>query len=77
MIKETGHFISQHVDAIKNGADSIAIAGVAAAIMNWVPPITAVFSLIYILVRLYETETMQKLLGKKKNEQGSSEEKSD
>lgn len=36
------------------------------AYFAWIPEATAVASLIWVLLRIYETETVKKLLGKEK-----------
>ena len=48
----------------KQGID-IAAGGVTlGAYFAWIPEATAVASLVWVLLRIYETATVQKLLGK-------------
>jgi len=46
-------------------AIDVAAGGVTlGAYFQWIPEATAVASLIWVLLRIYETNTVQKLLGK-------------
>ena len=47
-------------------ADAAAGATIVASIMQWIPEVSAVVGLVYLLVRLYETDTVQKLVKRKK-----------
>ena len=38
---------------------------VGMTLMEWLPAIAAIFSIIWTCIRLYETETVKKWLGKK------------
>lgn len=42
--------------------DAISLSWVVAAILNYVPAITAVVSLVWVCIRLYETKTVQGLI---------------
>jgi hypothetical protein len=76
MIKQTADFIQHHVEAIKVAADGTAVSVAGAAWLGWVPDVTAFFALVYMLIRIYETDTVQGWIGKKHG-QRSSEEESD
>lgn len=52
--------------AVKTGLDYIAGGTVIAAWLSWVPDVTAVIALVYLLIRVWETDTVQRLLGRKK-----------
>jgi hypothetical protein len=47
--------------AVDTGAGAITIG----AIFNWIPEATAILSLIWVVIRIYETKTFQKLKHKK------------
>lgn len=59
-----------HIDAAKTTADTVSIGAamlwIGGAIgwvtANLVPPLAAVASLVYMLIRIYETPTVQKLV---------------
>jgi hypothetical protein len=48
----------------KQVIDAISISGVIATIAGWLPALAALFSIIWTLIRIYETKTVQKWLGK-------------
>jgi hypothetical protein len=48
----------------KQVIDAISIGGVIATIAGWLPALAALFSIIWTLIRIYETKTVQKWLGK-------------
>lgn len=51
-------------DHAKHIIDTLSITGVVATLAGWLPAIAALFSLIWSLIRIYETKTVQKMLGK-------------
>ena len=48
----------------KHAVDAISVATVLASLTAWLPPIAALISIIWGLIRIYETRTVQKLLGR-------------
>ena len=44
--------------------DALSLATVLGTIMNWLPAVAAVFTIIWTLIRIYETKTVQKILGR-------------
>jgi hypothetical protein len=48
----------------KQGVDILAGSVTLGAYFAWIPEATAVASLVWVLLRIYETDTVQKLLGK-------------
>ncbi len=48
----------------KHAIDAISLATVLASLTAWLPPIAALISIIWGLIRIYETKTVQGLLGK-------------
>jgi hypothetical protein len=44
--------------------DALSIATVLGTIMNWLPAVAAVFTIIWTTIRIYETKTVQGWLGK-------------
>jgi len=53
----------------KEMADGAAVTTTFFAMMGWMEPavvfITSICSLVYLLIRIYETDTVQRLLGNK------------
>ena len=44
--------------------DALSLATVLGTIMSWLPAIAAVFTIIWTAIRIYETKTVQKILGR-------------
>ena len=57
------HFndINEHTKHIIDGAS---IATVMGTLMNWLPAVAALFSIVWTAIRIYETKTIQKWLRK-------------
>lgn len=56
--------MSDHREAIKSGIDYVAAGTAGAAWIDLLPDLAAGVSLLWLLVRLYETRTVQTLLPK-------------
>lgn len=44
-----------------------AVALIAGALLNWLPSIGALLSIIYMAIRIYESKTVQRFLRKRRN----------
>jgi hypothetical protein len=55
--------MSEH---LKNIFDWASIGTAISTLMGWMPSIAAMLSAIWALIRIYETDTVQKRFGKKK-----------
>ncbi len=44
--------------------DGLSIATVITTLADWLPSIAAIFSIIWTIIRIYETKTIQRWLGK-------------
>jgi hypothetical protein len=53
-------------DATKHIIDGVSIATAVGTMMQVLPAIAALFTIVWTLIRIYETKTVQKLLGKHK-----------
>jgi glycerol-3-phosphate acyltransferase PlsY len=53
-------------DATKHIIDGASIATAVGTMMQVLPAIAALFTIIWTTIRIYETKTIQKLLGKNK-----------
>jgi hypothetical protein len=58
-------------DTIKHATDVLSIATVVGALMNMLPAIAALFTIVWTAIRIYETETVQKWLKKGKQDESA------
>ena len=54
-------------DATKHIIDGASIATAVGTMMQVLPAIAALFTIVWTVIRIYETKTVQKLLGKNKD----------
>ena len=54
-------------DATKHILDGASIATAVGTMMQVLPAVAALFTIIWTTIRIYETKTVQKLLGKNKD----------
>lgn len=54
-------------DNWKHWIDALSVTTVLATLSAWLPPLAALVSLIWGLIRIYETKTVQGLLGKRRH----------
>lgn len=59
--------MTEHHDTAKHITDALSVATVVGTLMQVLPAIAAVFTIVWTAIRIYETDTVQKLLGKGKN----------
>jgi hypothetical protein len=52
-------------ETLKHFIDGLSITGTLAAIVGFVPALTAVLTLVWTCIRIYETKSVQRMLGKK------------
>ena len=55
-------------EATKNALDAISVVTVIGTLTDVLPPLAALATLVWTAIRIYETETVQGLLGKHKND---------
>lgn len=56
----------EHVsESTKHAVDAVSVVTVVATLAQWLPAIAALFTIIWTGIRIFETPTVQKLLGKK------------
>jgi hypothetical protein len=53
-------------ESTKHILDTASIATALGTVMQVIPAIAALFTIVWTLIRIYETKTVQKLLGKTK-----------
>ena len=59
--------MSVHHETAKTAGDAISIVTVVGTLADVLPAVAALFTIIWTGLRIYETETIQKLLGKGKD----------
>jgi len=53
-------------DTAKVIADGAAVATTVGVLVTWLPPIASLFTIIYLGLRIWETETVRELTNRKK-----------
>ncbi|MFA7597014.1 MAG: hypothetical protein WCY92_11730 [Novosphingobium sp.] len=51
-------------DSAKHAIDAVSIGTGVAALVQWLPSIAAILTIIWTALRIYETRTIQRLLGR-------------
>ena len=51
-------------EQLKVAGDVLSVTTVIGALMSWLPPLAALFTIIWTAIRIYETKTFQKLLNR-------------
>lgn len=57
--------MAQAHDTAKHVADAASVVTVVGTLMEVLPAVAAIFTIIWTGIRIYETDTVQRLLGKK------------
>jgi hypothetical protein len=60
-------------DTAKHTVDALSVLTVAGTLMEMLPAVAAVFTIIWTGIRIYETETMQRLIHGKSVEKSGAE----
>jgi hypothetical protein len=50
---------------LKHVVDGASVGTVLATLAGWLPAVAAIFTIVWTGIRIYETDTIQRLLGKK------------
>lgn len=53
-------------EGVKVTGDILSVATVLGTLAQWLPAVAALFTVIWTVIRIYETKTVQGLLGKNK-----------
>jgi F0F1-type ATP synthase assembly protein I len=53
---------NDHLDAVKQAGDALSVFVVVGALSALLPPIAAIFTIIWTAIRIYETKTVQAFL---------------
>lgn len=54
--------MEQHIQTAKYVADGAAASITAASLLGWMPQIAALFTAVYMVLRIWETKTARRLL---------------
>jgi len=65
------------IGAGKTVADGLAVTTLLASLVNLLPAIAAMLTIIWTMIRIYETKTVQALLGMTRNERADREDAGD
>jgi hypothetical protein len=52
------------IEGMKPAGDILSIGVVLATLASWLPSVAAAFTIVWTAIRIYETKTVQSLLGK-------------
>ena len=55
-----------HHESVKHAVDALSFITVVGMLADVLPSIAAVFTIVWTMIRIYETKTVQRLLGKGK-----------
>lgn len=54
--------MTEHSEQLKHVGDVVSLAAVIATLAAWLPPIAALVSIVWTLIRIYETETCTRFI---------------
>jgi hypothetical protein len=66
--------MAQEAESAKTVVDAISMGTVVATLAGILPSIAAIFTICWTVIRIYETETVKKMLGRKANKPNKTEE---
>jgi len=56
-------------EAVKLAGDVLSVTTVAGTLVGMLPSVAAIFTILWTGIRIYETETVQRILGRKRDDQ--------
>ena len=62
--------MTEHQETTKHIVDALSVATVVGTLMEMLPSIAALFTIVWTAIRIYETDTVQRWLGNKGTENG-------
>lgn len=57
--------MTDHDETVKYAIDALSVVTVLGTIVNVLPAIAAIFTIIWTAIRIYETDTVQRWMGNK------------
>jgi hypothetical protein len=64
---------AQNQETVKHMIDGASILTVIGTLVEFLPAVSAVLSIIWVAIRIYETDTVQKLVNRKKADDASNQ----
>ena len=52
------------IEEVKNVGDVVGVSSTVALLAGWLPPVVSFVTLVWFLIRIYETETIKELIKK-------------
>ena len=65
--------MNEHSESTKYLVDGLSLFTVVGTLMEMLPSVSALLSIVWVSIRIYETETVQKMLGNKESKDASDE----
>lgn len=65
--------MTQHHDTAKAIADGAAVVTTVGVLATWLPPIASLFTIIYLGLRIWESDTVREMTNRKKAEDAINE----
>jgi len=65
--------MTEHIDTAKAVADGAAVLTTVGVMVTWLPPLASLFTIIYLGLRIWETDTIRKLTNRKGGSNASDE----
>ena len=65
--------MTQHHDTAKAIADGAAIVTTVGVLATWLPPIASLFTIVYLGLRIWESDTVREMTNRKKAENAINE----
>lgn len=62
--------MTEHHETAKNIADALSILTVVGTLVDMLPSLAALISIVWSVIRIYETKTVQGWLGKQEQDNG-------
>ena len=59
--------MSEHHETAKHVVDALSIMTVVGTLVEMLPSVAAIFTIVWTAIRIWETETVQTLIGRKGN----------
>lgn len=56
--------MTEHHDTVKHAVDAVSVVTVVGTLMEILPAIAALFTIVWTAIRIYETDTVQAWFGK-------------
>ena len=57
-------------EEVKTVIDGLAVTGTVATMAGWLPPLASTLTIIWLSIRIWESDTIQGILGRKGNGDG-------